>query len=69
MTGRACIWNRVPLRHFRRDEAEGMGVDKRPGNAFSFDRGHVAGDTLAPGAALFVMGVLFEGRLARAVGA
>ena len=67
MTRIAGIRDLVFIGHHGRDEAEGMGVNKRVGRSFGFDRGHVASDALTACAALFVVRVLLDSCCPRAV--
>ena len=67
MTRSAWIGNLVLVRHLWRYEPESMGVDLHIRES-GFNLRHVAGDALASGTAIFVMGVLCQGRGARTVG-
>ena len=70
LVGVACrTWIRdlILIRHRGSNEFECMRVDFRVSRALRFNFRHVAGNALAACASLFVMGMLFEGRGARAV--
>jgi len=57
VAGRARIGNFVSVRHRRGNKAKSVGVNKRSGYAFGFDRRHMASHALVAGAARFVMSV------------
>src|ERR1700722_780330 len=65
---RAGVWHLVLVSHGRRDELERMRADEGAGDALGLDLWHMAGDTLAAGAAVLMVGVLFETRRARSLG-
>ena len=68
MAGSAGIRHLVLVRHFWRDELEGVRADERSRYTLCCNLWHVAGDTLTPGTAVFVMRMLFQGRGVRTVG-
>lgn len=68
VTRSARIRDLVFLHHRRGDESECVSVDESAGHPLGFYRRHVAGNALTSGAAIFVMRVLFDSRVARAVG-
>ena len=67
VTSGTWIRNSVLFRQVRGDEAEGVSMNKSAGNAFRLDRRHVAGNTVAASAAVFVVRVFFEGGRARPI--
>ena len=64
-----CAWigEVVFVRHGRCNEPECMGMNVSAGNALTFDLRHMTGDTLASGAAVFMMRVRFQRGLMRSV--
>lgn len=67
VTGSACVRNSVLVRHRWGAEAEGVSANKRSGNPFRLDRGHVAGNAIAASAAVFVVRVFFESGRVRSI--
>jgi hypothetical protein len=68
MTRRAGTGDLVLVGHGRRDEAESVGMHRRPRNALRFDGWHVAGNTIAAGASILVTCVLLERGRTRTIG-
>lgn len=67
VTGSARVGNPVFVGHLRRNEPEGMSMDKSAGNALCFDFRHMTGHASTAGAAGFMVCMLFESGRARTV--
>lgn len=67
VAGSARIRDLVLVGHSWRDEAKSVGMNKRAGHAFAFNRWHMAGHTFASGTARFVVRVFFEGGRVRTI--
>ena len=67
MTGGAWVGNFVLIRHLRRNELEGVCVNKRVRRTLGFNLRHVTGYALASGGTALVMRVFFKRRSARPI--